>query len=75
MVGCETNSGIGGYKTQDNWDATRTTQDYWVIKFRMDTATGVENIAEQTPVKIYPNPFSGDLNINVQNRIRSKLHL
>ena len=28
-----TNGGIGGYKTQANWDSTDTTYDYWIIKF------------------------------------------
>ena len=42
--------GIGGYKTEANWDTTNFTADYWIIKFCMDTirSTGVDDRPQTT---------------------------
>ncbi|MCX6199917.1 MAG: T9SS type A sorting domain-containing protein [Bacteroidetes bacterium] len=59
-----TDAGIGGYKTQANWDTTNATTDYWLIKF-CDTSniTSVSSFSllEEPQVKIYPNPANSQL--------------
>lgn len=59
-------SGIGGYKTQFNWDSTNNTTDYWILKFCMDTVTGINEITDQAQISVYPNPFATDISISVQ---------
>lgn len=70
-VGSYTTSGIGAYKTQPNWDNTESTYDYWVLRFCMDTLTGINDLPNQPQIAIYPNPFSSDISISVQ---RENLH-
>ena len=63
-VGAYTASGIGGYKTQTNWDNTEATYDYWIMKFCMDTVTDLSPALEgEGGIQVYPNPFSTDLSI------------
>ena len=64
IAGAATISGIGGYKTQDNWDITRTTEDYWIVKFCMDI-TGITEVTNNLQLNVYPNPFIDNLNINL----------
>ncbi len=65
-VGTWTGSGIGGYKTQANWDTTEQTYDYWILKFCMDTVTGINELTDQPQITIYPNPFATDVSISIQ---------
>ncbi len=56
-------AGIGGYKTQAAWDSS---YDYWIMKFCMDTVTGIDDRHETQDtrqIQVYPNPFSSDLSI------------
>jgi hypothetical protein len=58
-----TNGGIGGHKTQPNWDTTNGTTDFWSIKFCDTTTTSsIHQITDQkTSISIYPNPTSSKL--------------
>jgi hypothetical protein len=54
-------AGIGGDKTQNNWDTTNTSSDYWIIKF-CDTTSTTSIPTLQSPtsnLQISPNPSSG----------------
>ena len=64
-VGIETNAGIGGYKSQPNWDPGDSSADFWLLKFCMEP-TAINEITTQTQINIYPNPFTTNLAINVQ---------
>jgi hypothetical protein len=61
-----TSAGIGGYKTQPNWNINDSTDDYWMVKFCF---TGIpEGIKDLTPdlqLNIYPNPFSTEVDISL----------
>lgn len=59
-------SGSGGYKTQFNWDATNNTTDYWILKFCMDTVTGITELTDQPQISVSPNPFATDISISIQ---------
>ncbi len=65
-VAISTASGIGGYKTQPNWDGVNSSDDYWIMKFCMDTVTGVDELTNQVQISVYPNPFATDVAISVQ---------
>lgn len=59
-----TTGGIGGYKSQSNWDTTNSTNDYWLIKFCDSTLTSTTNIQSQiSNFSIYPNPTKNILTI------------
>ncbi len=63
------NGGIGGYKSQPNWDGgVDSTYDYWIMKFCMDTVTGIDD-RQQTQdtrqMQVWPNPFSSDLSLTL----------
>lgn len=59
---CMTSGGIGGYKSQSNWDPGGTSSDYWIIKFCDTTqTTGLAYAPEQSDFRFFPNPFSEEL--------------
>ncbi len=65
-VAITTSSGIGGYKTQTNWDGIDSLDDYWIMKFCMDTVTGIDDrqqTQDDRQIQVWPNPFSSDLSI------------
>jgi hypothetical protein len=65
-VAAETVSGIGGYKTQPNWDTTEQTNDYWIVKFCFTGyGEGIKNITTNLQLNVYPNPFTNELDITV----------
>lgn len=56
-----TQSDIGGYKTQPNWDTTGQTKDIWIIK-HCDTTSNIGYATShnhQNVLMIYPNPNKG----------------
>ncbi|MEO5569319.1 MAG: T9SS type A sorting domain-containing protein [Bacteroidia bacterium] len=61
-----TNAGIGGDKTEPNWDTANIHTDYWIIKFCDSTATtGISNY--QTPnsnFQIFPNPTNDFITVS-----------
>ncbi|HKR06776.1 MAG TPA: T9SS type A sorting domain-containing protein [Bacteroidia bacterium] len=61
-----TQGGIGGYKTQPNWDPTNIAYDYWIIKFCDTTATTsfTQLPNPQSPFSIYPNPSNGSFQVS-----------
>jgi type IX secretion system substrate protein len=62
------NAGIGGYKTQSNWDLTNFTSDYWIIKF-CDTTTAINELQfSHLQFMIYPNPFTSNISIIIQKQ-------
>ncbi|MFI5218839.1 MAG: T9SS type A sorting domain-containing protein [Bacteroidia bacterium] len=64
-----TYAGIGGYKTQPNWDTIFLSSDYWIVKFCDTTVTtGVSNspLERGQGCVIYPNPFTSEITINIQ---------
>jgi len=64
-----TNSGIGGYKTQPNWDSTHITNDYWIVKFCDTTLTGINhNLNLNSDISIFPNPFNTEISITFQKQ-------
>lgn len=68
VVGTQTMSGIGGYKTQPNYDTTEKSYDFWVMKFCM-WPVGLSP-SPQTPerglIQVYPNPFVEDVFITLR---------
>src|SRR6185436_3134302 len=65
MTATSTMAGIGGYKTQPNWDTIPPINqwDYWLIKFCDSTATtSITQLPNtQLPFSIYPNPANESL--------------
>lgn len=53
-----TNSGIGGYKSQANWDTTNAATDIWAIQYCFDTVSGFTTNVGYTSVTLHPNPTS-----------------
>jgi hypothetical protein len=74
VVGASCIGGIGGYKTQPNWDTSLVTTDFWMVELcegYIDT-----NLCPQQPctgitetttlqAKLYPNPTTGTLTIGL----------
>ena len=69
-VGEITSSGIGGYKSQPNWDASNQTADYWVLKFCMEPYNAIEEPQAHKGdlIQVWPNPFSSDISIALTNQ-------
>ncbi|HNR21031.1 MAG TPA: T9SS type A sorting domain-containing protein [Bacteroidia bacterium] len=65
LIVTTTNSGIGGYKTQANWDTTNSSNDIWIIKYCDSTITtsitALNSNVQQ--LLLYPNPCNDVLNI------------
>ncbi len=56
-----TSAGVGGLKTQPNWDTLENTPDMWLIKY-CDTTFNVSFVQfqnHQDEMMIYPNPNKG----------------
>ena len=53
-------SGIGGDKTQPNWNSINGTSDFWIIKFCDTTSTIgiIEILSQNHQVDLYPNPVT-----------------
>jgi hypothetical protein len=66
LIGVATFAGIGGDKTQSNWDATDATDDYWVVEYCDSFPLGIQEPEGTMHLLVYPNPTSGDLYINIQ---------
>ncbi len=67
-VGCFTRSGVGGYKSQPNWDSTNQTPDYWLMKFCMEEYNSVDQgqlTTDNSQMQIWPNPFNTDLSLTL----------
>lgn len=61
-----TQAGIGGCKTQPNWDSTNSTGDYSAVKFCFTGyPEAVDIIADNLQLNIYPNPFNSELDISI----------
>ena len=66
VIGGATNAGIGGYKTQPNWDTTEATWDYWISKYCFDgLGEGIKELTPQLQLNVYPNPFTNELDITL----------
>ncbi len=65
-------SGIGGYRTEANWDTSDTWSDFWFMQFCDTTLSvgcdfsSVNMNSQQTAVSIYPNPFTSEISVVVQ---------
>jgi hypothetical protein len=55
--------GMGGYKTEPNWDGSGNTWDYWLVKFCDSTATSSDSsgLISDDAITVFPNPFSNHL--------------
>ena len=66
-VANNTYGGIGGYKTQPNWDTTNITEDYWIVKFcdsTLTTSNPTQSALGGEGVAVYPNPAGESLVIS-----------
>ena len=75
-----TYGGIGGDKTQPNWDTLcflQCTYDYWIIKFCDSTATtSITQLPNtQLPFSIYPNPTTDFINISFTSAEEKKMEV
>jgi hypothetical protein len=62
-IGSISNAPSGGYKSQDAWSQYG---DYFILKFCMDTVTGInESINDAIDIVTYPNPFTASLQIAI----------
>ncbi len=69
-----TNSAVGGYKTQPNWDPTHTTQDYWIVKFCDSVLTsGLESFSKGIKAELFPNPANGSVRLSINNKYNVSL--
>ena len=75
-VAISCNGGIGGYKTQPNWDTTNASYDFWMIKFCM-YPTAVNNLNSKANINVYPNPFNAQLAVSIalQNAQQAEITL
>jgi len=56
-------SEISGDKTENNWDSTLTTSDYWIVKLSPDVGIN-EDKKETNSLSIYPNPATNELAVS-----------
>ena len=56
----QTNGGIGGEKSQPNWDATQVSHDLWIVKYCDSAfATKTQSLISRSFADVFPNP-AGD---------------
>lgn len=69
--------GIGGFKTQPNWDVTNVAYDYWIVKFcdTTETTSLVPLPAFNDDITVYPNPFSDELTVSIGQTIKGKTEI
>lgn len=67
VIDSDSRSGIGGYKSQPNWDATNQWGDFWIVKLCEDP-NGIINKSADTgnSITVYPNPFVNEIAIRLQ---------
>ncbi len=64
IMGGYSNSNISGDKTENNFDNTQFTSDYWIVKLYPDTTTGISNVRfENYDLKVFPNPAKDEITI------------
>ena len=66
LVGFATTAGIGGDKTQPNWDPGDSTFDYWIVEYCDSVLTGITETAGDIHFAIYPNPTTREVSIMLQ---------
>lgn len=59
-----TNSGIGGYKSQSNWDSTNAATDIWAIQYCFDTISGFTKNFGYALATLHPNPASTTITLS-----------
>jgi hypothetical protein len=69
-----TDAGIGGYKTQANWDTTNHTSDYWIIKLCDTVLTGITETAGDIHFSIFPNPTAKEVFVTLQKENLKEAH-
>jgi hypothetical protein len=62
-----TNSGIGGYKSQANWDTTNAATDIWAIQYCFDTISGFTNNYGYALVTPPPQPRHHPTSLSQRN--------
>jgi hypothetical protein len=67
VIASDSRSGIGGYKSQPNWDATNQTGDIWLVKLCEDS-NGIINkkAGAGNSITVYPNPFVNEVAIRLE---------
>lgn len=65
IIANATDAGVGYYKTQPDWNSS---EDYWIVKFRDSIITGVTELTQDVNITIYPNPFTTDIAIALQQQ-------
>ncbi len=84
VVGAGCRGGIGGYKTQHNWDNSLVTADFWLVELcegYIDTTlcpqqpcTGITE-TQILQAKLYPNPTTGTFTIELPNGLGGSMAL
>ncbi len=65
------NGGIGGYKTQPNWDGIDSTFDYWIIKMHdNDPINSIKDNHEISPIVISPQPAIDQIELTIYSKIK-----
>lgn len=74
VVGAHCSGGVGGYKTQPNWDNSNSTYDFWLLELcegYIDTTlcpqqpcTGITETST-LQAKLYPNPTTGTFTVEL----------
>ncbi len=57
----------GGYVTEPNRGVSDSTNDYWIVKFCWEISDNISDLDKDADVIAYPNPFSTDIAITLQN--------
>lgn len=66
VLGSGVNAGVGGYKSQPNWDQTDSTYDMWIIKFCGDSLfTSSSHTKMNNWISVYPNPADDKLHFQL----------
>jgi hypothetical protein len=66
LVALTTSDGIGGYKTQPNWDPGDSLFDYWIVKICDTLLTGISETMGDIHFAVYPNPTAREVSITLQ---------
>jgi hypothetical protein len=66
VIGVRTAAGVGGEKSQPNWDNSNNNFDFWVVEYCDSYPAGIQEPEGAMRLMVYPNPTTNDLSVSIQ---------
>lgn len=67
VIGVSTVAGVGGEKSQPNWDNMDSTTDYWIVQYCDTVLTSTKEIDKGIFLSIFPNPTEKEVYLHFES--------